>query len=108
MEIPQRSDVMAGSPTPEGSPAREPRRWRRRAAVLALLALLAAVAPLLGRPYAARLRESFRQVIERALVERIPRARLEGGVHLDARYRVVAGPIVVPARRAGAPPIARI
>jgi transglycosylase-like protein len=107
MEIPQRSDVRAGSPTPEGSGARA-LRWPRRAAVLALLALLAAFAPLLGRPYAARLRETARQVIERALVERVPRARLEGGVHLDARYRVVAGPIVVPARRAGAPPVVRI
>jgi penicillin-binding protein 1A len=57
---------------------------------------------------AATLRERLRTEVERALSDRLPRARLEGDVAIDARLRLVAGAIVVPALRPDAPPVLRV
>jgi hypothetical protein len=53
-------------------------------------------------------RAALRDRLEAALRTRIPGARVGPSIRVDARFRVVFGPVTVPARRGGAPPVITI
>jgi penicillin-binding protein 1A len=55
-----------------------------------------------------RAREYLRSRVADALAARLPSARLDGGVRVDWTFHLVAGPVVVPARERGAPPVLTI
>jgi penicillin-binding protein 1A len=94
---------------PDESARRGRRRGRRAIAVAAALAAVAVgSAAVAAAAYGSALRARLRADAERAVAERLPRARVEGDLRVDARLRVVLGPIVVPSDRAGAPPVLRV
>jgi penicillin-binding protein 1A len=84
-------------------PLPPPGRARRRAlaASAAAVALALAIARLAVGSGAARAR--LREEVARALEARVPGARLEGGARVDWRLQLVAGPIAIGTRPAGAP-----
>jgi hypothetical protein len=53
-------------------------------------------------------RAALRDRVEAALRTRIPGARVGPSIRVDARFRVVFGPVTVPAGRSGAPPVITI
>ncbi|WP_176066145.1 biosynthetic peptidoglycan transglycosylase [Anaeromyxobacter diazotrophicus] len=94
------------APTPAPSPSpvpAAPRALRAATAVAAGGALLTLALWAAAQTGAAR--AELRARVAQALAERAPRARLVGEARLSPRFELVFGPVVVPARAAGAPPV---
>ena len=94
-------------PAPSGGGPETPKRrgLAGRRAALALLALLAL--PALGwlALGSSPVRDRLRRAALAALASRLPGARLENGVRWDGFFRVVLGPLSLPSRHPGSPPL---
>src|SRR5689334_3625862 len=97
-----------GLPVPAGAevaraPAAAPHR--RRAWLVILAAALVLPAPIWGALQTSSARAALRQRVAAALADRLPGARLLGGARVSGSFRLVFGPVEVPSRTAGAPPL---
>lgn len=102
----QRSSFVRDGPT---SGSTRPRKvaWRRALALAGALAVVA-IAVVSAVSGLARLRAGLRGRAVDALTARFPGAALSGEVRLEGLLRLVAGPISLPSRTPGAPPLVRI
>jgi hypothetical protein len=98
------SDPKPGGRPFVGRPGRRRAWWLAGAVAASLLALLGAGLALDSNPARAWLGSRLRA----AVAARIPAARLLGDVRLDSALRLVAGPVVVDSRSAGAPPVLHV
>lgn len=98
----------AGAEAAPAPPAAPQRRRRLRAWLAALAAALVLLGLLWGALQTPPAREALRERVAVALAERLPGARLTGGARVTGSFRLAFGPVVLPSRTPGAPPLVTV